>query len=125
MQCDVRATCPGTRAPGGRKVKGEREGCHAYCSAKCMLGRLREDRDRETEGQGHWGLGRGATEDEGERAHKGQGWAREREQRGGAGREGCLANCSAPCSRWPEGGGKEEEAREQKHAKHGPYARLV
>ena len=28
----------------------------------------------------------GAREDEGERAHKGQGWARGREQRGGAGR---------------------------------------
>ena len=89
-----------------------------------LLPLQREDRDRETEGKGHRGLGGGAREDEGERAHKGQGWARGREQRGEAGREGCLAKCSAPCSRWPEGGGKEEEA-EQKHAKQGPYARLV
>ena len=39
VQCDVRATYPGTRAPEGREVKGEREGCHAYCSAKCKPGR--------------------------------------------------------------------------------------
>ena len=37
------ATCvpfaQGTRATEGRKVKGEGEGCYAYCSAKCMPGR--------------------------------------------------------------------------------------
>ena len=37
-QCEVRVTCPGTRAPGSSKVKGDWEGCLAYCSAKCMPG---------------------------------------------------------------------------------------
>ena len=38
VQWDVRATSPGTRAPGGGKVKREWEGCLAYCSAKCVPG---------------------------------------------------------------------------------------
>ena len=34
----MRATSPGTRAPGGGKVKREWEACLAYCSAMCMQG---------------------------------------------------------------------------------------
>ena len=72
---------------------------------------------------GAWEGGQGRTRENGRtRGRAGPGGGSRGGEQGG---EGCLANCSAPCSRWPEGGGKEEEAREQKHAKHGPYARLV
>ena len=112
----------GTRGRQGEEGVG---GMPRVLLRELYAGGVKGGRDKETEGQGPRGPGRGAREDKGERAHKGRGLAREREQRGGAGREGCLVHCSAPCSRWPRGGGKEEEAREQKHAKHGPYARQV
>ena len=121
----MQRACRMPRDQDTRGQKGEEGvgGMPRILLSKVYARGLKGGRGQGDQGQGPWGPGRGAREDEGGRAHKGQGLARERQQRGGAGRAGCLANCSAPCSRWPEGGGKEVEARGQRHAKHGPNAR--
>ena len=83
-------------------------------------GRGQGDRGPGTQGPGKGGkAGRGTTSTR--EAGLGQGAGAEKGSRG----EGCLANFCAPCSRWPEGGGKGVEAKGQRHAKHGPYAHCM
>ena len=93
----MQRACHMPRDQDTRGQKGEEGvgGMPRIMLCKVYAGGVKKDGDRETEGQRPRGPGRGAREDKGGRAHKGQGWSREREQRGGAGRDGCLANCSA------------------------------
>ena len=94
----MRATSPGTRAPGGGKVKREWEGCLAHCSARCTPKGKREEGDREIGGRRPCNQGRGAGQGERGRADRGQDRARGPGQRGG--QRGSAASRIAPhCAR--------------------------
>ena len=99
-------------------MKGEWEGCLAYCSAKCMPGGYREGGDKDTEGQGPRDLGRGAREDKGGRADRGQDRAKGPGQREGAKEEALprelLRNVLALA-----GGQRDREGGAGKRACHG------
>ena len=70
-----------------------------------------EDGEGETEGKRPCCAGRGAGEGERGRADEGRDRTRVPGRRGREEREGCLAHCSAPCSRWTEGQELEVTAR--------------
>ena len=105
MRYKVRATCQELRTPGGSKEVREWEGCLAHCSARCTP----RGNQRRGAGQGERG-----------RADRGRDRAKGPGHRGGAERERCLANCSAPCSRWPEGRGSEMAGQGRGRAARGP-----